>query len=76
MEELIFVLAWNLEAYGPTALFRNNWLLAFAAIDDGSEFHESLPERCLLFPVGQFISRSLQILLGFSLAARVPGQWP
>jgi hypothetical protein len=56
MEELIFVLAWNLEAHGPPALFRNNWLLAFAAIDDGSEFHELLPERCLLFPVGQFIS--------------------
>jgi len=55
MEELIFVLAWNLEAHEPPALSRSNWLLAFAAIDDGSKFHKSLPERCLLFPVGQFI---------------------
>jgi hypothetical protein len=56
MKELIAFLAGNLEAYEAPGLSRDNWLLAFAAVDNGSKFHESLPELCLRFPVGQFIS--------------------
>ena len=56
MKELVRFLAGDLETDEAGALPRNNWLMAFAAIEDGSEFHGLPPERFLPFLVGQFIS--------------------
>jgi len=62
MEELVAVLAGNLEEH--EALPRDNPLMKFAAVDDGSKLHGSPPELCLLFPVEQFVSERFQILIG------------
>ena len=56
MEELVGFLAGDLETYETEALPGNDWLLALAAMEDGSKLHGLPPERCLLFPVGQFFS--------------------
>jgi hypothetical protein len=61
MEELVAFLAGNLEE--QEALPRDNLLVTFAAADDGSKLHGSSPELCF-FPVGQFVSERLQILIG------------
>jgi hypothetical protein len=63
MEELVAFLTGNFEKH--EALSRDNRLSTFAAVEDGSEFHGLPPECCLFFLVGQFISQSLQILVGF-----------
>jgi hypothetical protein len=43
MEELIAFLAGDLEAHVAEAFSRDNWFLAFAAMNDGSKFHGSAP---------------------------------
>jgi hypothetical protein len=62
MEELVAFLTGNLEEH--EALPRDDQLMAFAAVDDGSKLHGSPPELCLPFPVGQFVSERFQILIG------------
>jgi hypothetical protein len=49
MEELIGFIAGNLEAHNAEALSRDNWFLAFAAVNKGFRLHGSLPEICLVF---------------------------
>jgi hypothetical protein len=65
MEELVAFLTGDFETHEAEALSRDNRLSTFAAVQDGSEFHGLPPECCLFFLVGQFISQSLQILVGF-----------
>ena len=53
MEEQIPFLAWNFEAHKAPTLSRDDWLMAFAAVHDGSKFHGSLPELSFVFLMGQ-----------------------
>ncbi len=64
MEELVAFHAGNLETHEAESLSWDNWLLALAAVKDGSKFHGSLRELCLLSLVGQFISQRFQVLIG------------
>jgi hypothetical protein len=41
VEEVVALLAWNLEAHETEAFSRDNGLLAFAAENDRPEFHSS-----------------------------------
>jgi hypothetical protein len=52
MEELIAFLAGDLEAHEAEAFSRGDGFLAFAAMNDGSKFHGSAPELCLLYRAG------------------------
>jgi len=54
MEEVAALLAGNFEADVTVALSRDNWLLTFAAHDDGSEFHRPPPQLCF-FLVGALL---------------------
>ena len=65
MEELVAFLAWNFETHEAESLSRDNRLLALAAENGESGFHGSLPQRSLLFPVGQLVSQSFQVFVGF-----------
>jgi len=56
VEEVIALLAGNLEADVAEACSGENELLTFAADDNGPEFHRSPPQICLLFLVGQLVS--------------------
>jgi hypothetical protein len=63
MEELVAFVTGNLEADETETLSRDDWLLAFAAVNDGFKFHGSLPELCRLFLVGSsfcIVSRSIR----------------
>src|SRR6266403_214995 len=55
VEEVVALLAGNLEADIARGFSRNDGLLTFAADDDGSEFHSSPPQFCLLFPIRQLV---------------------
>ena len=56
MEEVVALLAGNLEAGVAEAFSRDNGLLTLAADDNGPESHSSPPKLCLLFLVGQLVS--------------------
>jgi hypothetical protein len=64
MEEVAALLAANVEADVTVALSRDNWLLTFAAHDDGSEFHRPPPQLCF-FLVGEpfFLHVTCSLLL-------------
>jgi len=49
VEEVVALLAGNLEADVAEAFSRENGLLTFAADDDCPEFHRIPPQLCLLF---------------------------
>jgi hypothetical protein len=55
MEEVVALLAGNLEADETEAFSRDNGLLTFAADDNGPEFHWSPPQICMLFLVRQLV---------------------
>ena len=56
MEEVLALLAGNLEADVTEAFSLDNGLLTFAADEDCLEFHRSPPKPGLLFLVGQLAS--------------------
>ena len=64
VEEVVTLLAGNLEADVTETLSRDNGLLTLAANGDCPEFHRSPPQPCLFFLVGQFVSERFQILVG------------
>jgi hypothetical protein len=56
VEEVVALLAGDLEADVAKAFSRDNGLLTFAADEDRSEFHRSPFQFCLPFPEGQLVS--------------------
>src|SRR6266404_1078333 len=64
VEEVVTLLAGNLEADVTETLSRDNGLLTLAANGDCPEFHRSPPQPCSFFLVGQFVSERFQILVG------------
>src|SRR5882724_6037383 len=65
VEEVVILLAGNLEADVTETLSRGDGLLTFAADDDSSEFHQLPPQLCLLFLVGElfFLDGTSSLLL-------------
>jgi hypothetical protein len=70
VEEVVTLLARNLEADVTEALSRDYGLLTFAADDDCFEFHRSPPQLCVLFLVGElfFLHGTCSLLLPSLLA--------
>src|SRR6266481_2121177 len=64
VEEVVTLLAGNLEADVTETLSRGDGLLTLAANDGCPEFHRSPPKLCLRFLVGQLFSYCFQILVG------------
>ena len=56
MEEVVALLAWNLEADATENFSRDNGLLTLAADDDRPEFHGSPLKLRLFFFVGRLVS--------------------
>ena len=56
MEEVVALLAGNLEADATETFSRDNRLLTLAADDDRPEFHSSPLKLCLFFFVGRLVS--------------------
>src|SRR5216684_133421 len=64
VEEVVTLLAGNLEADVTETLSRDNGLLTLAANGDCPEFHRSPPHLCLVFLGGQLFSQCFHISVG------------
>src|SRR6267378_2485550 len=64
VEEVVTLLAGNLEADENEAFSRDNGLLTLAANGDCPEFHRSPPHLCLVFLGGQLFSQCFHISVG------------
>jgi hypothetical protein len=64
MEEVVTLLAGNLEADEAEPFSGHDGLLTFTAVHDRCKSHGLPPQPCLFFLVGQFVSERFQILVG------------